>query len=150
MGGIVVVDFIDMQSAENRTKLYERMKEAMAKDKTKHNILPLSKFGLMQITRQRVRPVMTIDTTEKCPTCGGSGKIQPSIQIPDMIEAAIKAQVSQNDKKITVRCHPFIHSYLKKGFPSKIFKWRLKYGFFRLNVQPSAALGIVDYKIEEA
>lgn len=149
MGGIVVVDFIDMQSAENRNKLYERMKEAMANDKTKHNILPLSKFGLMQITRQRVRPVMTIDTTEKCPTCGGTGKIQTAIQIPDMIEAAIKSEAAQHDKKITVRCHPFIYSYLKKGFPSKVLRWRLKYGLFRLSFQPSASLGVVDFKIDE-
>ena len=149
MGGIVVVDFIDMQSAENRNKLYERMKEAMAGDKTKHNILPLSKFGLMQITRQRVRPVMVMDTTETCPTCMGTGKIQTSVQIPEMIEAAISSAASRHDGKITVRCHPFIHAYLKKGFPSRILKWKIKYGFFRLNIQPSASLGIVDYKIVE-
>lgn len=149
MGGIVVVDFIDMQSADNRTKLYERMKEAMSKDKTKHNILPLSKFGLMQITRQRVRPVMTLDTTEKCPTCGGTGKIQTSVQIPEMIEAAIAKEASEHDKVFTVRCHPFIYAYLKKGFPSRILRWKMQYGFRRLHVQPSAAIGVVDYKIEE-
>ncbi|MCI5776882.1 MAG: Rne/Rng family ribonuclease [Bacteroidales bacterium] len=149
MGGIVVIDFIDMQSADNRNKLYERMKEAMAKDKTKHNILPLSKFGLMQITRQRVRPVMTIDTTETCPTCGGSGKIQTSVQIPDLIEAAVAQEASKHDKKFTVRCHPFIYAYLKKGFPSKILKWKLRYGITRLRIQPSASLGIVDFKIDE-
>ena len=149
MGGIVVVDFIDMQSADNRNKLYERMKEAMAKDKTKHNILPLSKFGLMQITRQRVRPVMTIDTTEKCPTCGGTGKIQTSVQIPDMIEAAIAKEASEHDGSFTLRCHPFVYAFLKKGFPSKILRWKMKYGLLRLHVQPSASLGIVDYKIYE-
>ena len=148
MGGIVVVDFIDMQSADNRNKLYERMKEAMAKDKTKHNILPLSKFGLMQITRQRVRPVMTIDTTEKCPTCGGTGKIQTSVQIPDLIEAAIAKEAAEHDKPFTVHCHPFIYAFLKKGFPSRILRWKLKYGLTRLHVQPSAALGIVDFHID--
>ncbi len=148
MGGIVVVDFIDMQNAENRNKLYERMKEAMAGDKTKHNILPLSKFGLMQITRQRVRPVMTIDTTETCPTCMGTGKIQTSVQIPEMIEAEIHKTCSQHNHKFTVRCHPFIYAYLKKGFPSRILKWKFRYGF-RLNVQPSAALGLVNFKIVE-
>lgn len=146
MGGIVVVDFIDMQSAENRNKLFERMKEAMANDKTKHNILPLSKFGLMQITRQRVRPVMTIDTTETCPSCMGSGKIQTSVQVPDLIEAAIAAEASKCNKKITLRCHPFIYAYLKKGFPSRILRWKFRFGF-RLTVQPSASLGIVDFKI---
>ena len=122
------------------------MKEAMANDKTKHNILPLSKFGLMQITRQRVRPVMTIDTTETCPSCMGSGKIQTSVQVPDLIEAAIAAEASKSNKKITLRCHPFIYAYLKKGFPSRILRWKFRFGF-RLTVQPSASLGIVDFKI---
>ena len=82
MGGIIVVDFIDMHKHENKQKLFDRMKEAMSVDKTKHNILPLSKFGLMQITRQRVRPEMHIETAENCPTCAGSGKAQPPILFP--------------------------------------------------------------------
>ncbi|MBP5366304.1 MAG: Rne/Rng family ribonuclease [Bacteroidales bacterium] len=147
MGGIVVVDFIDMQSSENRLKLYERMKAAMASDRTKHNILPLSKFGLMQITRQRVRPVMTIDTSETCPTCMGTGKIQTSVVLPDMIEAAIQKAASEQQKgKIILRCHPFVRAFLKKGFPSKFLKWKFKYGF-RLKIQQSVALGLVDFKI---
>lgn len=79
MGGIIVVDFIDMNLAENRQKLYERMCQNMQKDRAKHNILPLSKFGLMQITRQRVRPAMDVNTNETCPTCFGKGSIKPSI-----------------------------------------------------------------------
>ena len=146
MGGIVVVDFIDMANAENRQKLYERMREAMSTDKTKHNILPLSKFGLMQITRQRVRPVMVMDTTEKCPTCGGTGKIQTSIQVPEMIEAAVSKETAEHGSNIQVRCHPFVYAYLKKGFPSKILRWRMKYGW-GLKVYPSAALGVVDFEI---
>lgn len=146
MGGIVVVDFIDMQSSENRTKLYERMREAMSKDRTKHNILPLSKFGLMQITRQRVRPVMTIDTSETCPTCMGKGKIETSVLVPEMMEAAIQKAVSEHQNQITLRCHPYIHAYLKKGFPSRILRWKMKYGF-RLKVRPTAAMGMVEFKI---
>ncbi len=149
MGGIVVVDFIDMQSADNRNKLYERMKEAMSKDKTKHNILPLSKFGLMQITRQRVRPVMNVDTTERCPTCGGTGKIQTSVQVPDLIEAAVAKEASEHNGKFTVCCHPFVYAYLKSGFPSKVLRWRMKYGLRRVHVQPSASLGVVDFHIDE-
>jgi ribonuclease G len=53
------------------------MQELMATDRAKHNILPLTKFGLMQITRQRVRPAMEINTSEKCPTCNGTGKLPP-------------------------------------------------------------------------
>ena len=79
MGGIIVVDFIDMNLAEDRQMLYERMCKAMQKDRARHNILPLSKFGLMQITRQRVRPAMDVDVAEDCPTCFGTGKIRSSL-----------------------------------------------------------------------
>ena len=150
MGGIVVVDFIDMVSSENRTKLYERMKEAMSRDRTKHNILPLSKFGLMQITRQRVRPVMTIDTSETCPTCMGKGRIETSVNVPEMIEAAIHHEADhQKNDPIVVRCHPYIHAYLKKGFPSRILRWKMKYGF-RVKVVPSAAMGMVEFELVKA
>ena len=86
MGGIIVVDFIDMQSAENKQQLYDKMKEVMANDRTKHNILPLTKFGLMQITRQRVRPEMNIVTDEKCPSCQGTGETKPTILFTDELE----------------------------------------------------------------
>ena len=85
MGGIIVVDFIDMNEAENRQKLYERMCANMQKDRARHNILPLSKFGLMQITRQRVRPAMDVNTTETCPTCFGKGTIKSSILFTDTL-----------------------------------------------------------------
>lgn len=148
MGGIVVVDFIDMQSAEHRTKLYEKMKECMANDRTKHNILPLSKFGLMQITRQRVRPVMTIDTSEVCPLCNGTGKAGASIDVKELIEQEIEHVAEEkDDDKILVRCHPYIYAFLKKGFPSQILRWKAKYGFRKLKVMPSQALGIVEFKV---
>jgi len=148
MGGIVVVDFIDMQTAEHRTKLYEKMKECMAPDRTKHNILPLSKFGLMQITRQRVRPVMTIDTSEVCPMCNGTGKIDVQIDVKEAIEHAIEHAIEENeDGKAQVRCHPYIYAYLKKGFPSQILKWKIKFGFNNLKIRPSDALGVVEYKV---
>lgn len=116
MGGIIVVDFIDMHSAENRQKLFDRMKEIMSTDRTKHNILPLSKFGLMQITRQRVRPEMNVEIQETCPTCMGSGKIEPSVLLTDQIEDKLKLVVAQQkDKKITLKVHPFVAAYINKG-----------------------------------
>nr|WP_320118315.1 Rne/Rng family ribonuclease [uncultured Marinifilum sp.] len=116
MGGIIVVDFIDMHSAENRQKLFERMKEIMSADRTKHNILPLSKFGLMQITRQRVRPEMNVEIQETCPTCMGSGKIEPSVLLTDQIEDKLKLVVTQHtDNKITLKVHPFVAAYINKG-----------------------------------
>ena len=91
-----MVDFIDMHRNEHRQKLYDRMKEAMSVDKTKHNILPLSKFGLMQITRQRVRPEMHIETAEKCPTCKGTGQVQPPILYPELVKHELSVLIQEN------------------------------------------------------
>lgn len=128
MGGIIVVDFIDMQSSENKQLLFDRMKEVMANDRTKHNILPLSKFGLMQITRQRVRPEMNIVTDEKCPSCQGTGKSRPSILFADEIERALSFIVERiKTRKIILNVHPFVAAYLRCGFFPVYRKWNLKY-----------------------
>ncbi len=149
MGGIIVVDFIDMQKAEHRHKVYERMKEVMAPDRTKHNILPLSKFGLMQITRQRVRPEMEIETTESCPTCFGTGKIAPSILLEEKVENSIRNAVEgQKKKKLTLKVHPYLGAYLTKGFPSIFLKWKFKYSF-GLKLIPSASLSFLEFKITD-
>ena len=117
MGGIIVIDFIDMQKAENRQKLFEKMKECMEIDRAKHTVLPLSKFGLMQITRQRVRPAMTVDTTELCPVCHGSGKAEAAILIVDKIEDELEFYVCEKkNKTIILKVHPFVGAYLKKDF----------------------------------
>ncbi len=124
MGGIIVVDFIDMHKAENKQKVYERMKEVMSRDRTKHNILPLSKFGLMQITRQRVRPEMHIETAEKCPTCKGSGKVQPAILFTDELKTEIAATLEQYKlNRITIQVHPYVAAYLKQGVRPLYKKW---------------------------
>lgn len=149
MGGIIVIDFIDMQQNENRQKVYDRMRDSMASDRTKHNILPLSKFGLMQITRQRVRPEMHINTTETCPTCLGTGKIGPSILMPDMLEAAIgRAVHEQKLTKLTLKVHPYLYAFLKQGFPSQVLRWRMRYGM-GIKVQSSASLGLLEFKITD-
>lgn len=128
MGGIIVIDFIDMQLAENRQKLFERMKSCMEIDRAKHTILPLSKFGLMQITRQRVRPVMTVETAEECPVCHGTGKAEPAILVIDKIQEYIEYLVhTQGIKSFTLRVHPFVGAYLKKGFISQQLRWMFKY-----------------------
>ena len=108
MGGIIVIDFIDMQKAENRQKLFDKMKECMEIDRAKHTILPLSKFGLMQITRQRVRPAMTVDTTELCPVCHGTGKAEAAILVIDKIEDELEFFVyEKKNKRIILKVHPF-------------------------------------------
>ena len=127
MGGIIVVDFIDMHSSENKHKLFERMKETMSADRTKHNILPLSKFGLMQITRQRVRPEMAIETVETCPTCGGTGEITPSVLFVDELFNNLKYLLENYKPSVlTVKLHPYIASYITSGIISERLKWSLK------------------------
>ncbi|MCD7971392.1 MAG: Rne/Rng family ribonuclease [Candidatus Azobacteroides sp.] len=130
MGGIIVIDFIDMQESEHRQRLLEHMLSEMSEDRAKHSILPLSKFGLMQITRQRVRPVLDIITTEDCPTCFGKGSISPSILFTDKLQDKIDYMTNTlGIKKFKLYVHPFVEAYIKKGFVSLLWKWKLKYGF---------------------
>lgn len=128
MGGIIVIDFIDMQKADNRQKLFDKMRECMEIDRAKHTILPLSKFGLMQITRQRVRPEMTVDTTEVCPVCHGTGKAEAAILVIDKIEDALEFYATEKkNKNIVLKVHPFVGAYLKKGLFSLRRKWAFRY-----------------------
>lgn len=128
MGGIIVIDFIDMHESKNRRELYEKLKEFMTNDHAKHTILPPSKFGLIQITRQRVRPTMDIKVVENCPSCNGTGKIKPSIIFTDEIESNLKyLLLDQNERSITIATHPFICAYLTKGIYSICRRWMWKY-----------------------
>lgn len=146
MGGIIVVDFIDMHLGENRHKLYERMRDNLASDRAKHNILPLSKFGLMQITRQRVRPEIDIDVDETCPTCYGKGVAMPSILFTDQLESKIDYLVNTlKIKEFTLHIHPYVYAYISKGFVSLKSKWKMKYGLSN-KIIPSQKLGFLQYK----
>ncbi|WP_321436752.1 Rne/Rng family ribonuclease [uncultured Bacteroides sp.] len=145
MGGIIVIDFIDMNEAENRQKLYERMCTNMQLDRAKHNILPLSKFGLMQITRQRVRPAMDVNTSETCPTCFGKGTIKPSILFTDSLENKIDYLVNKlKVKKFTLHIHPYIEAYINQGLISLKRKWQVKYGF-GIKIIPNQKLAFLEY-----
>ena len=146
MGGIIIVDFIDMNLPEDRQLLYERMCKNMQKDRARHNILPLSKFGLMQITRQRVRPAMDMNVEETCPTCLGKGKIKSSILFIDVLEKKLfhlTHDIGQKNVKLYV--HPYVYAYLARGLWSTLMKWRFRYGF-GLKVIPSQELGMLQYK----
>jgi len=150
MGGIIVVDFIDMNLAEDRQMLYERMCKNMQKDRARHNILPLSKFGLMQITRQRVRPVMDVDVDENCPTCFGSGKIRSSILFTDQLERKIDRLVNKvGVKKFYLHVHPYVAAYINKGLISLKRKWQMKYGW-GVNIIPSQKLAYLQYEFYDA
>lgn len=128
MGGIVIVDFIDMDSAEHRNGLYKYMQDLMANDRAKHTILPLTKFGLMQITRQRVRPVTEINTEETCPTCHGTGKIGPSLIFDEQLERQLAYYTKERGiKSFVLKVSPILDAYLNKGMISIKFKWQRKY-----------------------
>jgi len=145
MGGIIVIDFIDMHLQENKNKVFERMRQAMEEDRTKHSILPLSKFGLMQITRQRVRPEMAINTREKCPTCGGTGEISPSILLVDRIENALAEVVKKTSGKITIKLHPIVASHLTKGWLFTIARrWKRTYKC-RIKVVPVSSYDFLEF-----
>ncbi|MCI7310659.1 MAG: Rne/Rng family ribonuclease [Prevotella sp.] len=150
MGGIIVVDFIDMKLAEDRQMLYERMCKNMQKDRARHNILPLSKFGLMQITRQRVRPAMDINVEETCPTCFGKGKVRSSILFTDQLEGKIDNLVNKiGIKKFYLHVHPYVAAYINQGVLSLKRKWQMKYGF-GLHIVASQKMAFLQYEFYDA
>lgn len=127
MGGIVIVDFIDMDNQDHKNGLFKYMTELMQDDRAKHNVLPLTKFGLMQITRQRIRPVTQIDTTEVCPVCHGTGKIAPSLVIDEELERKIAYHTENGVKSFILKTGPILGAYISRGFNSFLRKWRRKY-----------------------
>ncbi|MEK6477594.1 Rne/Rng family ribonuclease [Catalinimonas sp. 4WD22] len=146
MGGIIVIDFIDMRKQENKKAVFDKMKEEMKVDRAKNTVLPLTKFGLMQITRQRVRPELNIITKEICPTCGGTGKVAPTLLVSDQIEKNLDyILLKQNEPQLTIALHPFLHAYFTKGIISRRVKWFFKYKRW-VKLEKDSSLGLVDYR----
>lgn len=146
IGGLIIIDFIDMRSSKNRKKLLTSMRNFMKADRAQHTILPLSKFGLMQITRQRTRPEVKIDTSEKCPTCGGTGKTNASVLILDDIERDLEYIVtSRPDATISLKAHPFVNAYLSKGWLGKRWEWYRRFNkWIRISEDPD--YGLLEYR----
>jgi ribonuclease G len=145
MGGIIVIDFIDMKKADNKRVIFDAMKEEMKTDRSKNTVLPLTKFGLMQITRQRVRPEMNIITKETCPSCNGTGKIQASILVADKLEKDLDhLAVHQNEPKLKIGLHPYLHAYFTQGIISKRVKWFFKY-FKWVKLVKDSSLPVTEY-----
>ena len=150
MGGIIIVDFIDMKKSEDREALYQRMCEDMKGDRAKHNILPLTKFGLMQITRQRIRPVQEVNVEETCPTCHGHGTIKSSLLFTKVLDGKIGLLVNKfGIKRFTLHVHPYVDAYIKQGLWSIYRKWQMKYGL-GVKVIPSQKLAMLQYEFYDA
>jgi ribonuclease G len=146
MGGIIVVDFIDMGSAENRAALFQKIKEEMKSDRARHQVLPPTKFGLVQITRQRVRPEMNIQTLEKCPACKGSGEVSSTVLFSDEVENNLRYIIKeQNEKSIELHTNPYLAAYFTKGLFSFRWKWFLKYKKW-IKVVPVTSYHILEYR----
>lgn len=146
MGGIVAIDFIDMHDRENNKILFEKLKEYMKSDRAKHNILPPSKFGVVEITRQRVRPETEIKTTETCPTCNGTGEVQATILFAEEIENNLNFLLSDRRvKKLTLLVHPYLEAFFKNGLMSRQMKWFFKYKKW-VPVRGVTANNLLEYK----
>jgi ribonuclease G len=147
IGGLIVVDFIDMRSYDNQRELFERMKNALKNDRAQHSVLPLSKFGLMEITRERVKPAINISIAETCPVCKGSGEIKPTIIVIDDIEHSLNYIASETKVNyIKLKVHPFVHSFLKAGFYPIVLRWMLKFRMW-ISLDSSESLHLIDYRL---
>ncbi|MBS1616057.1 MAG: Rne/Rng family ribonuclease [Bacteroidetes bacterium] len=149
LGGIIVLDLIDMKVPEHRKRVLDAMEDAMALDRAKHTVLPMSKFGLMQITRQRLRPEINISTTEMCPTCKGTGKIGPSILLGDDIEKDLTYLINQGHRELSIQAHPILAAYLTKKAPgilgkNMVQKWNSLYKA-KIKVLEDAGLPLTEY-----
>lgn len=146
IGGLIVIDFIDMKNTEHRKQLAKAMEEFMRSDRSQHTILPLSKFGLMQITRERARPEVTIDTAEICPACGGSGKVNATILVTDDIERDLEFIMQSRPKgDLYLRVHPFVEAYLLRGWPNYRWRWFLKHSKW-VRIVPSSDYALTEYR----
>jgi len=147
IGGLIIIDFIDMRNGDNKQKLYRAMREAMKPDRAQHTVLQLSKFGLMQITRQRTRPEVNIDTTEKCSQCNGTGKVNASVLVEDELDRDLQQIIQSRPKSsIKIHVHPYIHAYIKSGwFSSKQVQWYKKY-YKWIKVYRNDDFGLNEYK----
>ena len=146
IGGIIVVDFIDMKLPDNKRKLQDAMEAFMASDRARHALLPVSRFGLMQITRQRMKQEMHINTSEQCPVCHGTGKVSSSLLLEDEIETRLNYLVTHAHKNLTLVVHPIVYSHLTKGiFFSIVRKWKRAYKT-KLKVKEDTNYHLVEFK----
>ena len=148
IGGIIIVDFIDMDDKGHQQQLYDYVRKLMERDRAKHNVLPLSKFGLMQITRQRVRPAVEVEVMETCPTCMGKGKIQPSILFTDQIMEACEHMQEHHGRGLKLHLHPYVYAYISRGWLFSLkARWQRRYG---VKILENQSLGMLEMRFFDA
>jgi ribonuclease G len=147
IGGLIIIDFIDMKNAEHKKQLTKKMEDFMLRDRAQHTVLPLSKFGLMQITRERTRPEINITTSEECPSCKGTGKINATILLTDEIERDMEFIIqSQPKSKLQIKVHPYLEAYLKKGWwKSQQVQWYFRFNKW-IKIIPDSTLPLNEYR----
>jgi ribonuclease G len=146
IGGIIVIDFIDLDDEKNRKKVYDEMKKELRRDRAKVTVLPMTEFGLMQMTRQRIRQSVSLSFSESCPTCGGTGLIQSKTTTMNTIERWIRRFKSESREfRLELRAHPSIASYLHEGTISRLTKIKFKF-FVRIKLIPDSSLPVDEFR----
>lgn len=146
IGGIIVVDFIDQRDDKNRKKIYDELKKEFKKDPAKTNVIGMSDFGLVQITRQRIRPSVVNSVSKVCPTCGGSGSVVTQNTIIADLDAWLsKFKHTTDYRAVDIYINPYLKSHLEKGFMSIKRKWMLQY-FVKITFVADETVSLNEYK----
>lgn len=146
IGGIIVVDFIDLDDEKNKKKVYDEVKKELKRDRAKATVLPLTEFGLMQITRQRIRQNVQMSFSDACPTCGGTGMVQSKATTLNQIERWIKRFKSESREfRLQLKVNPNIALFLTHGTISRMTKIMFKF-FVRVKVESDPSLAMDEFR----
>lgn len=146
IGGLIVIDFIDLEEDKNRKKIYDELKKEFKKDRAKVSILPMSDFGLIEITRQRVRQNIMQAVTEVCPSCNGTGLLtKKSYTLYEVEDWLKRFRIEGKERKVTLKVHPDFAHKLAHGFPSQRMRWQWKYFVF-FKVEEDETIGLDSFK----
>jgi ribonuclease G len=152
IGGLIVVDFIDLEDEKSKKRLLEELLKEFKKDRAKVTVLPMSEFGLVQITRQRVRPSVFEKFSEPCPTCAGTGVIFLRDLIFRKIERWLtKFKAISSERNLILKLHPTLAKFMRASLPGRIktIKLMLKY-FVKIKVEPDPTLSVEEFKVVSA
>ncbi len=145
LGGIIVIDFIDLEDERNKKKVYDELRKEFRKDRAKVTVLPMTEIGIVQITRQRIRQNILQSMSEPCPACGGGGLVQSKSSILNQIERWTRRFKAEGKEfRTTLTVHPSIVDYLKEGTVSRVTKLQFKYRLF-IKLKSDSRLPIAEF-----